>query len=81
MPAKILDNFSKEHENFKILGGLMQDKVLNLENIKELANIPSRDELLAKLVSSLKGPISGFVNILNGVTRNFIGILRAVENK
>jgi large subunit ribosomal protein L10 len=81
IPAKILNNFSKEHKTLKILGGLMEDKTLSLEDVKELAMIPSRDELLAKFIGSIKGPISGFVNVLNGVTRNFIGILNAIENK
>lgn len=79
--AKILNNFSKENENLKILGGLMEDKTLTIEDVEELAMIPSRDELLTMFVNTLKGPISGFVNVINGVTRNFIGILRAVENK
>ena len=81
MPAKILSNFAKGNKNLKILGGLMEDKALTLEEVKELAMIPSKDELLAKFVYSIKGPISGFVNVLNGVTRNFIGILNAIENK
>jgi len=81
MPTKILDEFSKENKNLKILGGLMKDKTLTIEDIKVLAKIPSRNELLAMFIGSLKSPVSGFVNVLGGVTRNFIGILNAVENK
>lgn len=81
VPVKVLSGFSKENKNFKILGGLMEDKILSMEDIKELAMIPSKNELLAIFINTLKGPISGFVNIINGVTRNFIGILNAIENK
>lgn len=81
MPAKILSNFAKQNENLKILGGLMENKALALEEVKALAMIPSKNELLAMLINSIKGPINGFVNVLNGVTKNFIGILNAIENK
>jgi len=81
MPAKIISGFSKEHNKLKVLGGLMEDKVLTVEEIKELAKIPSREELLAKLVWSIKSPVSGFVNVLSGNIRNLIGILTALQNK
>lgn len=80
-PAKILDNFSKEHETFKILGGIMEDEVLTIEDIEELAKIPSKNELLAKLINSIKGPISGFVNVLGGNIRNLVGVLNVITNK
>jgi len=81
MPAKIISGFSKEHDKLKILGGLMDDKILTVEEIKELAKIPSREELLAKLVWSIKSPVSGFVNVLSGNLRNLMGILTALQNK
>ena len=81
MPAKIISGFSKEHNKLKVLGGLMEDKVLTVEEIKELAKIPSREELLAKLVWSIKSPVSGLVNVLSGNIRNLIGILTALQNK
>jgi len=80
-PAKILDNFSKEHETFKILSGIMEDKVLTMEDIKELAKIPSKNELLANLINSIKGPVKGLVNVLGGNIRNLVGVLNAITNK
>lgn len=79
MPAKILNNFSKENESLKILGGLMEDKALSLEEVKELAMIPSKDELLAMFVNTLKGPIYGFVNVLQGNIRNLLLILKQIK--
>jgi large subunit ribosomal protein L10 len=81
MPAKIISQFSKEHDKLKILGGLIDNKVLTVEEIKELAKILSREELLAKLVWSIKSPVSGFVNVLRGNLRNLMGILTALQNK
>ena len=80
MPAKIISKFAKEHKNLKILGGLMEDKFLTIEEIKELAKILSKDELLAKFIGSIKAPISGFVNVLQGNIRNLIGVLSALSN-
>lgn len=78
---KILDNFAKKHKNFKFLGGIMENKVLTIEDIKELAKIPSKQELLAMFVNSLKAPINGFINALQGNIRNLVGIFNAISNK
>ncbi len=80
IPAKIISKFAKEHKNLKVLGGMMEDKFLTVEEVKELAMIPSKDELLIKLIVSLKSPISGFVNVLEGNIRNLIGVLGAIKN-
>jgi len=78
---KILDNFSKEHKNLKILGGIMEGKILTTEDVKELAKIPSKDELLVMFIGSLKAPVSNFVNILAGGIRNLVGIFNAIKIK
>lgn len=80
MPAKIISKFAKEYNSLKILGGLIDDKFLTLEEVRELAKIPSKEELLIKLVASLKSPISGFANVLGGNIRNLIGVLAAIKN-
>lgn len=81
MPAKVISNFAKEHENLKILGGLMEDKSLTIEEVRELAMIPSKNELLVELVNSLKSPINGFVNVLEGNIRNLINILKLIKSE
>lgn len=80
MPAKVIDKFAKEHKDLKILGGLMNDDFLTIDEVKELANIPSKDELLIKLIVNLRSPIKGFVNVLGGGIRSLIGILGAIKN-
>lgn len=80
-PAKIIFKFAKEHKNLKVLGGLMENRFLTFEEIRALSLIPTREELLAKLVWSIKGPISGFVNVLAGNLRNLVGVLNAIKNR
>lgn len=79
-PAKIIFKFSKDHKNLKVVGGIMEGKLLTVQEVETLSKIPSKEELLAMLVGSLKGPISGFVNVLQGNIRNLIGVLSAIKN-
>lgn len=76
---KVLAKLAKENPDFKILGGMVEGKVLSAIEIKELSKIPSREVLLAKLVGCIKGPINGFVNVLQGNMRNLINILSAIK--
>jgi len=78
--AKIIFKFAKEHKNLKIVGGIMENRFLTFNEVENLSKIPSKEELLAILVSSIKGPIFGFVNVLQGNLRNLIGVLNAVKN-
>jgi large subunit ribosomal protein L10 len=80
-PAKILYDFSKENENLQLLGGIVEGKLLNKAEAKQLATLPSRKELLAKLVGSMKSPISGFHGVLAGVLRKLVYGLKAVHDK
>lgn len=80
-PAKILNDFSKDHKALEIKVGILDGKVIALDEVKALAELPSRDELLAKLVGSMQAPISGLVNVLQGTIRNFVYTLEAVRQK
>jgi len=77
-PFKIISKFVEEHKDLEILGGLMDDEFLTVDGVKELAEIPSRDELLAKFVGSIKSPIRGFVNVLGGNIRNLLLIFKQI---
>jgi len=76
--AKVLAKFSKENENFKILQGVLENKVISGEEVMALSKLPSRGELLSKLVGSINAPVSGFVNALAGNLRNLVGVLKAI---
>jgi large subunit ribosomal protein L10 len=77
--AKIVFRAAKTNENLKIVGGLLGQKEMSAEEVNALAIIPSKEELLAKLVGSLKAPIAGFVNVLTGNLRGLVQALRAIS--
>ncbi|MCD6149447.1 50S ribosomal protein L10 [bacterium] len=79
--AKIISKFSKKNENLKILGGLLGVKEMSVEEIKALAKLPSKEELLAKLVGGLSSPLSGFMNVLRGNQRSLVQALKAIGEK
>lgn len=72
---QILFRFSKENENLKLLGGIIDGKVMGAEEITELAKLPSREELLAKMIGSMNAPISGFVGIMSNLISGFVRVL------
>lgn len=74
-PAKICYNFSTENENLKILAGLSEKEFLAKEKVVELANLPSREELLSRLVYSLIAPVSQLVNVLKGNIKGLVYVL------
>ncbi len=78
-PAKILSKFAKNNENLKIISGILESKILSKEEIKALASLPSKDELLAKLVGTINAPVSGFVNVLAGNMRGLVQALKAIS--
>jgi len=80
-PAKITYQFSQENPNLKILGGFLENKWREAEEIIELAQLPTREELLTRLVGSISAPISNFVNVLEGNLRNFIYLISQIKVK
>lgn len=81
IPAKILSKFSNDNENLKILGGTLGEKGMSTDEVLALSKLPGKEELLAKIVGSLNAPISGFVNVLSGNTRNLVNVLKAIQEK
>ena len=82
-PAKILKDFIKETktEALTVKAGIADGQVIDAAAVEALASLPSREELLAKLVGSMQAPISGLVNVLQGNIRNMVYVLDAVRAK
>lgn len=81
-PAKILNKFIKDHgEQMSFLGGVLEGRLIEASQVRALADLPSREELYAKLVGSINAPVSGFVNALAGNLRNLVNVLHAIEEK
>jgi len=77
-PAKITYQFSQENPNLKILGGFLENKWREAEEIIELAQLPAREELLARLVGSISAPIANFVNVLQAPLEACLCIIRSL---
>lgn len=78
-PAKIVYEFSQENPNLKILGGFIGNKFYEPEEIINLAQLPTREELLARLVGSIFAPATNFVRVLQGNMRNLIHIFSQIK--
>jgi large subunit ribosomal protein L10 len=79
--AKILVNFSKANDKFKIKGAIVDGKIMTIEEVKALASLPSREVLLGMVVGGIKSPITGFVNTLGGILRKFVYAVDAIKTK
>ena len=81
-PAKVVFNFKKNNEGkIEFVGGLLDGKFINKEEVENLAKLPGKQELYAKLVGSLNAPVSGFVNVLAGNLRGLVTVLKAISDK
>ena len=80
-PSKALVEFAKENKALVIKGGVYLKQTVSATQITELANMPSKQELLSKLVYLLQSPISGFVRVLNGPIAKLVYGLDAVAKK
>jgi large subunit ribosomal protein L10 len=80
---KNLFTFHKDSNKLEIKQGLMMedDKVLSPDEVKTLSEMPSKDELIAKLMYILKSPATGMVNVLKGNQRNLVYALKAIADK
>jgi len=78
--AKVLHEFSRDNEKLVIKVGAMGEKIMLLEDVKALATLPSRDELLSKLLGTMQAPIAKFVRTLNEVPSKFVRGLAAVRD-
>lgn len=80
-PCKIIKEFKKENEQIKIKGGVLEGKALSEKDIDELANLPSREVLLAKLLFFLRAPQQRLVNVFSGVSQRLVRVLEAIRKK
>ena len=80
-PAKISKEFAKDHKNLEIKAGVVDGKVIDLNGVIGLAELPPREVLIAQVLGGLNGPISGFANVLNANMRNLVYALDAIREK
>ncbi len=80
-PLKALVDFAKTAELPTLKAGILLDKIVTAQELLELAKLPGRLELQAKLVGMLKGPLYGLANVLSGNTRKLVYVLNAISSQ
>jgi len=79
--AKAIAEYAKKVEAFSIKDGFLGDQVMNEAEIKQLATLPSKEQLLSQLLSVMNGPIRNFVCVLNAAQRDFTRVVQAIADK
>jgi len=79
--AKVLADFAKDHQLPKFKAGYVNGNVIDATAVLGLSKLPSRDELLSKVLSGLMGPGNGLVGVLQGPLRNLVGVLNQIKEK
>ena len=79
--AKVLNEFAKANDKFVIKAGAMPNAVISPKEVAALANMPSREQLLATLLGTMQAPVAKFVQTLNEVPSRFVRTLAAVRDQ
>ena len=79
--SKFLVDFAKDKESFQIAGACIEGELQGVSYVKELAKLPPRIELIAKVVGGIKAPITGFVLTIRGVLSSFVNVLDQVSKQ
>lgn len=80
-PAKAVKAFIEKAKKGEILGAVLDGKLLSVEETKALANLPSKEELFAKMLGSINSPASGLVGCVNGVMASLTRAIAAVRDQ
>jgi large subunit ribosomal protein L10 len=80
-PAKVLTDFVKENKNFEIKIGVLNGKIVDAEGIKALSALPSREVLLAQVLSTINAVPTSLVTALSDVPRRILNVLQAIKDQ
>lgn len=80
-PAKILVNFAQTHDKLQVLGGIINQNFISIEQVKSLAKLPGKQELLGQVVGTIAAPLSSLVRILAGNLRGLVQVLSILAKK
>ena len=80
-PAKLLKEIQKEKKLLNAKGGVFEGEFLTAEKVMQLAEIPSKEVLLSRLVGSISSPLTGFMNAVTGNVRGFTMVLKGISEK
>ena len=79
--AKVVYEFSKDNENVKIKGAIYEGKIIDFEEVKHLATLPSREILILQLLNTMQAPLKNLLSVLNAPARDLVLVLKAIQEK
>jgi large subunit ribosomal protein L10 len=81
VPARVVHEFIRQYRKLEVKGGLAEGRILDAAGVRALAELPGRDQLLAKVVGGVQGPLYGLVGVLGGLMRKLVYALDQVRQK
>jgi len=81
VPMKVLREFAKENDKLEIKAGVLQGGLLGYQDLKALSDLPSREVLLAQVLSTMNAVPTGFVRALNNVPERLVYALQAIKDQ
>lgn len=79
--AKLLKKFSEKNNVLKVKACVIENKVYDGNELSNIANMPSRPEMIASIIGSIQSPMSGLVGVISAVMRDLVNVLDAIEKK
>ena len=79
--ARVMDKYAKDNKKLEILGGAMGDTALDSAGVKAVADMPSREELIASIVAQIGAPASNIAGAVGAPASNIAGILSTIEER
>jgi large subunit ribosomal protein L10 len=81
-PAKVILKYLKEAKKAnEVKGGVLDGKIITADDVKQISNLPSKQELIAKIMGSLSSPAQGLTNTVNGVARALVCAMNEVKKQ
>ena len=80
-PAKIIKKFSEKSGKFQLKAAVIEKQIYDGSKLEQLANMPSRKDLIAAILGSIQAPASSIVNVMNAVARDLVYVVDAIEKK
>jgi large subunit ribosomal protein L10 len=80
-PAKAIMDFAKTHKGFEVKGGFIEQHLVDADSVKAIAMLPSREELIAKLMGTMLNPLRGVMSMFNAPAGAFARVVKAVADQ
>jgi large subunit ribosomal protein L10 len=80
-PARVVTAFKKDHDKMNIHGGIFNGAFITLEQVKQISNLPSKEQLLAQVVYTIKAPLQSIVGVMQGNLRKLVYAFSAIADK